>query len=98
MQYPPISNILEIMAFSEKQQRGRELLEELKGETGAYPQLTLLGPTDAPIAKLRDVWRSVLYIKSEDYHLLCHIRNQFEAFLQKREDYRDCRLGFDFNF
>ncbi|MCD7826463.1 MAG: primosomal protein N' [Clostridiaceae bacterium] len=97
LHYPPISNILEIMVFSGMQEKARELSGQLQKEVSGWEGIQVLGPTDASILKMRDVYRRVLYIKSADYQLLCQVKNHCEAFLREQENYRDCRLTFDFN-
>ena len=57
----------------------------------------ILGPCDAPIVKLRDWYRRVMYIKSGDYGLLCRVRNRLEAWLPMQEEYKDCMVTFDMN-
>lgn len=97
LHYPPISNILEVLVFSEKQEKAEKLSFEIKKELAIYTEIVILGPNDAAIAKLRDTYRRVLYIKSPDYKVLCNVKNCLEAFMRERQEYKDCRITFDFN-
>lgn len=97
LHYPPISNILEVLAFSEKKEEVTLLSEDLKKELKGYEEITILGPTDAPIEKLRDTYRRVLYVKSKDYKVLCSVKNCLEAFMRESEKYKNCKITFDFN-
>ena len=97
LQYPPISNILEVLVFSEKEEKAAMLAEVLKSKTISYHDMIVLGPNDAPIAKLRDVYRKILYIRSKDYQMLCNVKDHFEKFMQTSHMYNDCRITFTFN-
>lgn len=97
LHYPPISNILEVLVFSEKQEKAEKLSYDLKKELAVYTEIVILGPNDAVIAKMRDTYRRVLYIKSPDYKVLCNVKNCLEAFMRESQEYKDCRITFDFN-
>lgn len=97
LHYPPISNILEVLVFSKEQGKAVELSIRLKQVLQDMEEVILLGPNDAPIAKLKDWYRRVLYVKSPEYQVLCAVKDRLEAFLRQQEEYRDCMLTFDFN-
>lgn len=73
------------------------LSEELHKLIGTEKEITILGPGDAAIAKLRDFYRRVLYVKAERYQRLCQIKDCIEAFMRKQEEYKDCMVTFRFN-
>jgi len=97
LHYPPISNILEVLAFSKEQEKAVELSHQLRKELGSWENAVILGPNDAPVAKLRDWYRRVIYVKSPDYTVLCDIKNRLELFMKKNEIYKDCMISFSFN-
>lgn len=97
LHYPPISNILEVLAFSEKREKVVLLSADLKKELEEFEEIMILGPTDAPIEKLRDMYRRILYVKSKEYNILCSVKNRLEAFMRESEEYKDCKITFDFN-
>lgn len=97
LQYPPISNILEVLVFSELKEHAEQLSELLRQQIGQEKDLKVLGPADAAIAKLKNTFRRVLYVKSADYSRLCRIKDRLERFLKENTAYHDCRLVFTFN-
>lgn len=97
LHYPPISNILEVLSFSKEKEKAAGLSIKLREEIGNEQGIVILGPNDAPIAKLRDWYRRVMYIKSGDYALLCRVRSRLEAWLPVQEEYKDCTVTFDMN-
>lgn len=97
LHYPPVSNILGVLVLSENQAQAEELSQRLAGLLRRYEQTVILGPVPAPLAKARDVYRYMVYAKSRDYRILRQMKNELEAYMDKQEEYRDCRLQFDFN-
>lgn len=97
LHYPPISNILEILVFSKEQKKSVLLSEELHKLIGTEKEIIILGPGDAALAKLRDFYRRVLYVKAVKYQRLCQIKDCIEAFMRKQEEYKDCMVTFRFN-
>ncbi len=97
LQYPPISNILGVLVLSEKEKKAVELSVVLAEQMDQYEEVTILGPTDAPMAKVRDVYRRVIYAKCGDYRVLRSIKNQLETYMRSQDRFKACRLQFDFN-
>lgn len=97
LQYPPISNILGVLVLAGQQERTEALAAYLAGQMRDAEDITVLGPVEAPVAKLRDIYRRMVYIKSADYDRLCQIKNEIEAYLDRSELWKDCRVLFDFN-
>ena len=85
------------MSFSREKEKALCLSGKLKEVIGEEQGIVILGPCDAPIVKLRDWYRRVMYIKSGDYGLLCRVRNRLEAWLPMQEEYKDCMVTFDMN-
>ncbi len=97
LQYPPVSNILGVLVLSEQQERTEALAAYLAGQMREAEDITVLGPVEAPIGKLRDVYRRMVYVKSADYGRLCRIKDEIEAYLMRSERWSGCRILFDFN-
>lgn len=97
LHYPPVSNILEILVFSKEQKKAVFLSELIHKQIGAEEEITILGPGDAALAKLRDFYRRVIYVKAVQYRKLCKIKDCVEEFMRGQEDYRDCMVTFRFN-
>lgn len=97
LQYPPVSNILGVLVLSEKEDQAGRLAAEAAEQMKAYEQVAVLGPTKAPLAKAKDIYRQIVYGKCADYRVLRQIKNQLEAYMKEQEIYKDCRLQFDFN-
>ncbi len=97
LQYPPVSNILGVLVLSENEENAKELAEKIAGMMKQYEAVQVLGPTQAPLAKAKDVFREIVYGKCNDYRVLRQMKNQLEGFMNQQEFYQDCRLQFNFN-
>lgn len=98
MQYPPAAHMLVIQVSSpvEEQAAGQaERIAELIQRTG--PQIFCMGPADAAIARVNDIYRKILYLKHTEYDTLVMYKDKIEAYLQDTKDYRDVLVWFDFD-
>ncbi len=98
LQYPPISNILGVLVLSVNHDSAAHLSERVKEMMDKYDNVTVLGPTDAPLAKANDVYRMMVYGKCDSYAVLCSMKNELEAYMEGNKQITDCRLQFEFNF
>ena len=83
--YPPAVGLLTIQIADKNEGRLEQaaaLLEEcLKQWIGQNEDLSkdgtiqFIGPVNAPVFKVNDIYRKILYIKSESYDILLKVRN-----------------------
>lgn len=102
MLYPPIWNMLVILCASEKEESAAHAAALLAGQVDHFvreskQKIQRIGPADASIAKVNDIYKKVLYIKAKDYQTLVSIKDRAEKFMFGRRDYRDVSVQFDFN-
>ena len=55
------------------------------------------GPADAPIAKISDVYRKVLYMKHPQYAVLVKVKDFLEKKLRDLTEWKKVSIQFDFN-
>lgn len=58
-------------------------------------QVRMIGPINAPVHKVNDIYRKILYIKSENCVILDKIRDTIEALISDCEDFRRVSVQFD---
>ena len=61
------------------------------------PEIVIMGPEDAYIGKLKDVYRRVIYLRADDYDRLVRIKDAIENFLLEQKQYRNTSTWFDFD-
>lgn len=100
--YPPVWNLLLIHIQSQNQYSNDMAAEELFKCCEAYikrldQKLQLVGPADAAVAKVNDIYRKVIYIKTREYDTLVDIKDNIEKYVKDNPAYRNVSVQFDFN-
>ena len=57
----------------------------------------MIGPTEAAVAKVKDIYRKVLYFKHSDYAVLVHIKDVLETFIASHREFGNVIIQFDFD-
>ena len=99
--YPPVSHLLVVFVTAKEEELAKACADTLKeltmGQLIAPEQVTFVGPSAATVGKVNDVYRQVLYIKSEDYTMLKEIKNFMEGYLSCSERFKQAKVQFDFD-
>ena len=64
--YPPFTALALYRSEAEDPGAAKEALAAVKGRLARVPSLRVLGPLEAPIARLKDRWRFQLLVKASD--------------------------------
>ena len=106
MSYPPIWNLLVIICTSEQEQQlgyvADKMAKRLRNhidteEVFKDERIQLIGPADAAIAKVNDIYRKVIYIKTKEYQNLVLLKERMEYYVQDNRDFQNVSVQFDFN-
>ena len=68
-----------------------------KSQEGEQEPVQLLNPGKAAIAKLKDMYRQVLYIKHRDAARLEELKNRLEPVLEAHSLFAGVQIQFDFD-
>jgi len=89
--YPPAVGLLTLTLSDGCEERLEKAAEVLEKMTARFPEhfpgkkLACIGPVNAPVYKVNDIYRKILYIKNENYDILIQIRKMAEACLDGME-------------
>ena len=102
LHYPPKWHMLVVHAASEKEMLVKQAQDMLKYKLLTKMEkekehLQIIGPADAAVSRINDIFRKVLYVKSEDYQLLVHAKNMLEQEIRKDPAFRAVTIQFDFD-
>ena len=103
LSYPPVWNLLVVHCSSADYYRLEEaagcFAEYLKGNiTEQKKKVLLIGPADAAVAKVSDVYYKVIYMKTADYQMLVGLKDSLLAYIKKEKNtFSDITVQFDFN-
>lgn len=105
--YPPAAGLLTIQLACPKESfleetagRGQELVSQWQKEREKAGDLDcrsfqLIGPVNAPVYKVNDIYRKILYIKHENCDILIQIRKMAEACLKEAEGRDGLTVQYD---
>ncbi|MCM1123029.1 MAG: primosomal protein N' [Eubacterium sp.] len=104
MRYPPAAHMLAVLITSRQRESGAELgkmmTDVVNIECGRNAKicggLQLIGPTEASIGKINDLYRHVFYVKHADYQVLVEIKDRLELFCKEKE-LKNQTVQYDFD-
>ena len=82
MKYPPVYDMMVVLLAGENYDEVTEASKRLYEAVNKFASknVRIIGPSDANIVKINDVYRRVIYIKSNDNNVLQNIRDMAEDF------------------
>jgi primosomal protein N' (replication factor Y) len=101
MAYPPLSNMISVFLQSKNQKElniaTNFLSEEIKTQKEKnYKELFVIGPAEPPVAKVNDVYRKIIYLKSGNRHHLVELKNNLEDVINFSQNFKNVSVQFDF--
>ena len=99
MSYPPFSHLLCIQVTSEDEDQANGRAAQLRTFADELSVIgaKVSGPSEASIAKLKDIHRRVVYVRNDHYDRLVFIKDQIEQFLLEDSSFRKTHVSFDFD-
>lgn len=97
--YPPVANLLCILLTSRMEDKVDECSIKAVNVIKAQKieNLQVIGPSNAYIAKVKDTFRKIIYIKHADNEKLIQIKDRLESYLNGNEDFLAVYVQFDFD-
>lgn len=98
MEYPPVVHMMAILITSEKEEDGELLCEEIKRIIEAEKEsYRMIGPAQANIFKIKDIYRRVIYIKHPQKEKIIFLKNTIEEKIKAEVKLRKTDILFDLN-
>lgn len=100
LSYPPVGNMMAILAMAKEEKEGENLLERLKEEmqeSCSRMGIMTVGPTSASVGKIQDVYRSVMYLKNSRIADILTIKEKMEEYLNTEDGAKEIQVQFDVN-
>lgn len=100
MGYPPVENLLAVLASCADEahlEKGCAYLKEYTLRICKREVVDVIGPAAPGIGKINDIYRKVLYLKTERYDTLVKIKNRLEQYIEVNSGFNTIRIQFDFN-
>ena len=99
MRYPPTWHMLVLHLASLQEKLVNQAADVLKCVIAAKcgPDFQVIGPADAAIAKVNDVYKKVIYVKNEDYGQLVAVKDLSEQYIRTEHIFSSVTVQFDFD-
>lgn len=100
LRYPPVCQLLSIQFASKSEALLSQCMEQLLVWVTAdedWEQIQVIGPAEASIYKLNDIYRKLLYLKHENYDILIGIKNRLEKLTEESAWYHSMMIQYDFS-
>ena len=99
LNYPPVSNMLVIKIASanenECMEKSKLIAKHLND--GRMETTTIIGPINAHIYKMSDIFTNLVYIKDSEYERLTDYKDMVENYIKDNWDFKNVSVQFDFN-
>lgn len=100
MEYPPAAGLLAVYLSGkekDKLEEGAGMLKNMLLEQTGRRQVQVIGPADAYVAKVNDIYRKLVYLKGSDSEQLIELKEQIELFWQQNTGLQRLNIQFDMN-
>ena len=98
MGYPPAAHMLVIQVNGADENRAQMQAERIAEVIQrADSSVICMGPSDATIARINDVYKKILYLKDKDYQRLVKMKDAVEAYILEEKELKDISVWFDFD-
>ena len=100
MQYPPVAAMTEILIQSEDEELLDRFTDALtkyinKLKEAKFKQLMIIGPAKHPVAKINDVYRRMIYLKSLDKEKLIRMSDYIQELINTSQKVKGITLQFN---
>lgn len=101
MKYPPVNVLFTVQMASKSEAALVEAADRLAAHITPQAdeeKVQMIGPVDASVYKINDIYRKILYLKQENYDILIKIRDSIDCFQQeKSEIFKGIVVQYDFS-
>lgn len=101
MKYPPVCGLLTIQFSSRKENNLTKAAQATARFLDPFVQKNMvqcIGPVEASVFKINDIYRKILYLKQENYDILIKIRDHIDGFAQNQKElFEQVMIQYDFS-
>lgn len=99
LQYPPVGSMMAVRVSSEEKTLAEQTVKQAAAALQVWQRhakFEIIGPSEANVSKIKDVYRMVLYVKADEMTLLVRIREALEKKISS-ETHKNLYIQYDFN-
>ena len=76
---------------------GWEYLKDFAVRAAGEAPMAVIGPASPGIGKINDIYRKVIYLKSEDERILMAVKDRMEKYIEINRGFQSLKIQFDMN-
>ncbi len=98
MSYPPSCHMLSLQVAGKDEELMSHMMDAVaRSVAGRFDgSVQMIGPVQAPVYKVNDIYRKILYMKQENYDILIRIQKYVQNRWDETESCRKLTIQFDF--
>ena len=96
LHYPPAQSMLSVLVSSMKEEMAKAVAKELAQAAEENVELEVIGPAEAPIARMNDRYRQMLYVKCKERAQLVRLKDHWEDDILTPQIRREIQIQYDF--
>ncbi|MCI8327896.1 MAG: primosomal protein N', partial [Lachnospiraceae bacterium] len=99
LNYPPVWNLLVVLILSSEEENAKKTAQILAQRIRELEmkEIALIGPTSPTVGKINDIYRKILYLKSNQYEKLVTVKDKIEQWIETQTIQGETYVQFDFN-
>lgn len=98
MGYPPVLQFMSCKIASLDEEKAVYISEEIKKITAGFAEDTrIIGPGNAPVYKINDIYYRIIYYKNSSHERLEEIKKSIDRYMDEHEEiFKKCQIQYDF--
>ncbi len=98
MAYPPSCHMLGIQVAGKDEALVEHMMDQIRDSATLHfgKTVAIIGPVPAPVYKVNDIYRKILYLKQENYDILIRIQKYIQQRWDETDDCRKLAIQYDF--
>ena len=100
MGYPPAAGLMAIYASGADEAlltKASGYLKDFAVRASGEAPMAVIGPASPGIGKINDIYRKVIYLKSEDERILMAVKDRMEKYIEINRGFQSLKIQFDMN-
>ena len=100
MGYPPAAGLMAVLVSGADEAlltKASGYLKEFAVRAAKDAPMSVIGPASPSIGKINDIYRKVIYLKSEDERILMAVKDRMEKYIEINRGFQSLRIQFDMN-
>lgn len=99
LHYPPVSQLLSVLMSGKDEKLLNQAVEEMHMQVLSSiwaGHVEIIGPSEASVYKVNDIYRKILYLKQENYGILITIKDKLDSFSRASSWFSHVTVQYDF--